>query len=551
MSAAGAMLLPTLAVLLPAAAALLFAVGPSTANREQGSAPWRRALLAFAPMPLLLAGATGAGEASFPHLLFGFGLAVDAVNQPLLLLAGLGWSIAGAHAGDTVGERARSFGFFWMATLAGQALALLGTDLATFYLGYVAMTLAAYGLVVHARSEEAWRAGRVYLVLAFAGEALVLSGLLTIGATHGNAAFAVLAREPVASLPALMMCAGFAVKLGAVPLHVWLPLAHPVAPVPASAVLSGVLVKAGLLGMLRFAPPAPDWSGAIVAAGLFCAAYGAIAGLAQARLKTVLAYSTISQMGLAIAGIGAWLAAGLGREAALAALGLFALHHGLNKIALFLAAGHSLNSPLAHAAFLLPAAALAGLPPASGHLAKIALKDALDAAGLHPWAASLALSSALTTALMLHAWRLAAARNDGSERIHPAWALAVLAGVALPWLWAARAPMPALWSAAILWSAIWPLLLGAALFVGLRRLRRRPGSVVPEGDVVVWYEAAARSVLRAGARAGEAWTAFSPRAPDLWPSVQHLRSAEVALARLPIAGLCLLGVLLLLWALLG
>src|SRR5690606_31512805 len=105
-----------------------------------------------------------------------------------------------------------------------------------------------------------------------------------------------------ARLAGTLLLTGFAVKIGVVPLHIWLPLAHPVAPVPASAILSGVLVKAGLLGALRTVPEeAFGSSGAttvLLALGLVTALYGVVAGLGQARLKTVLAYSTVSQMGL-------------------------------------------------------------------------------------------------------------------------------------------------------------------------------------------------------------------------------------------------------------
>jgi len=112
-----------------------------------------------------------------------------------------------------------------------------------------------------------------------------------------------------------------------VPLHVWLPVAHPVAPVPASAVLSGVLVKLGLLGMMRVLPEGSLAPATLVFfLGLATSAYGALAGLGQTRLKTVLAYSTVSQMGLLFAGFAALQAAGGGT----AVLGLLALHHGLN-----------------------------------------------------------------------------------------------------------------------------------------------------------------------------------------------------------------------------
>lgn len=500
-----------------------------------------------AALPLLALGALGEGALLAPEWLLGSALGVDAVNRPLLLLAGAGWMLGGHSVEAWVRERAGAFHAAWCLVLLGQALVLLAADMASFYLGYVLMTLAAYALVVHARGEEAMRAGRVYLVLALAGEAMLLSGLLLLGAAHGNAGFEGLhVLPPVAWAPGLLL-AGFAVKLGVVPLHVWLPLAHPVAPVPASAVLSGLLVKAGLLGVLRFVPghalPGPEW---LLAVGLGTAVYGAVVGLAQARLKTVLAYSTISQMGLAVAGLAA-LAAGA-EGMAIAALGLFALHHGLNKIALFLAAGHRLGSRLAQLAFLLPAASLAGLPWSSGALAKSALKQGLEAGGLSPWALGFSLSSVLTTVLLLHAWTLAQAARQGRDSPHPAWMLAVGAGLVLPWAWFLSQGTHGPGLGHVL-DATWPALAGASLWWLLRG--RLGAQRLPEGDLVVLGEAGIRRLAPRFARPVDAWLRWSPSVPDPWPSAERLARLEIALARLPVAGLCLLALVLGIWWLLA
>lgn len=511
----------------------------------------RRVAMVIAPLPMALASLLDGARLSLPQLLLGLDFGVDAVNRPLLLLAGVGWSLAGAYAAEAIKEHRRGFCAFWLLTLAGSAMALLAADVVSFYLGYVMMTLAAYGLIVHARSAQAWRAGRIYLVLAVLGEALILAGLLLLGAAYGNVAFAALVDLAPVPLASGLLLLGFAVKLGAVPLHVWLPLAHPVAPVPASAVLSGLLVKAGLLGMLRFVPsPGLPPTDVLIALGLFTAAYGALVGLTQTRLKTVLAYSTISQMGLALVGLGA-VAAGAGPDAAIAAIGLFALHHGLNKIALFLGAGHRLGGPLAQLAFLLPAAALAGLPFTSGALAKSALKDALQIAGADAWTAGLGLSSVLTALLLIHAWRLACRQSGKSTRIHPAWAGAVAAGMVLPWAWAWRAELLPPLSWAGVWDGLWPLALALTIDAAWRHWRKRPVLRVPEGDAVVLLEAAAARGLRLAVRIAEPWMAWSPRLPAPWPSVARLRQLEIATAQLPIAGLGLLGLLLLLWLALG
>jgi formate hydrogenlyase subunit 3/multisubunit Na+/H+ antiporter MnhD subunit len=170
--------------------------------------------------------------------------------------------------------------------------------------------------------------------------------------------------------------------MGLLPLHVWLPLAHPAAPMPASAVLSGVIVKAGVIGLIRFLPvePAlPDWGAVLAAAGLLTAYWGVAIGLTQRNPKTVLAYSTVSQMGLVAAVLGMGLLAGGGAGTA----GTFyAAHHVLAKGALFLAVGVVAATGAGRLwPVLLPAAVLAlgfgGLPLTGGYVAKLAVKDTL------------------------------------------------------------------------------------------------------------------------------------------------------------------------------
>jgi formate hydrogenlyase subunit 3/multisubunit Na+/H+ antiporter MnhD subunit len=177
---------------------------------------------------------------------------------------------------------------------------------------------------------------------------------------------------------------GFGVKAGVLPLHFWLPLAHPVAPVPASAVLSGAMIKAGLLGWLHFLPLGhaefPGWGLFCIAAGMAAALGAVVVGCMQNDPKTLLAYSSVSQMGVMtlILGIGltnpgAWLAA-------LPVLLLYALNHALAKGALFFGTGvaHSTGGGgrrWVMAGLALPALALAGAPWTGGSMTKYAIKD--------------------------------------------------------------------------------------------------------------------------------------------------------------------------------
>ncbi|QIB65031.1 complex I subunit 5 family protein [Kineobactrum salinum] len=361
-------------------------------------AGWHRALrigLPLLPLPALLLCSGGHWQLELPWLLLGGQWALDELRCMFLLLTALLWGVAGLYAAAYMGsEQLRRFCVFWGLTLAGNLGLVLAADIASFYTFFSLMTVAAYGLVVHTGTERALRAGRVYLVMALVGEMVLLAGLLLAAETADSMLLhripEAVAQAPWRDLICGLLITGFGVKVGLPLLHFWLPLAHPVAPTPASAVLSGAMIKAGLLGWLLTLPlgvvALPDWSLLLLVAGFTASLGAAVIGVFQHDPKTVLAYSSISQMGLATL----MVAAGLGdpgRQALLlSATALFALHHGLAKGALFLATGLSLpqRRPARVGLWLLialPGLSLAGLPWTSGELAKAAVKGVLLADG--------------------------------------------------------------------------------------------------------------------------------------------------------------------------
>ncbi len=471
-----------LALLLPLAVAALPIVRP-----------WRDAALALlplAPLPALAAALvvpTGITLA-LPDLLLGAAIGIDGEAPLFLLLAALLWSAAGLYASTALAEDERRGGFaaFWCLTLAGNLGVFLAQDVATFYVAFAMVSLGAYPLVVHDRSAEAIAAGRVYITLAVLGEVLLLAGLLL--ATTGADSLAI--ADVRASLPAApdaawiagLLVAGFGIKAGLVPMHIWLPLAHPVAPTPASAVLSGAIVKAGIVGLMQFLPLGSGldlWPEALVVMGLVTAYYGVLVGLTQRRPKTILAYSTLSQMGLVVALLGSGLAAGPDAVApgiVLAAAAFYALHHGLAKGALFLATGVAAKAgrdtlPWVMAGAALMALAIAGLPFTGGALAKLALKEAFAPGP----ALTFATFSAIGTTLLLGRFVLELARTgkDAESATPPAgslvpWLAVTLAALVLPWLVLAGTtgldPAAAL-AADKLWDAAWPILASAGVVV--------------------------------------------------------------------------------------
>ena len=537
-----------LAVLMPLTLMLLFPAPDRFRRIAIRLTPWSGTLLIW---PLL-----AQPSVSFTAPLLGISLGVDAVNRPLILLTALAWNLSAWFAWNTIEHDRRWFWSGWLGALTGMTLLLLAGDIASFYIGYALLSLSAYLLITHEHNPQAWRAARIYLVMAFVGEAAILTGLLLLAGHLGNASFAELAEHTtvLGDSPARwFLLAGFAVKMGILPLHIWLPLAHPVAPVPASAVLSGVIVKAGLLGWLRFVPGIADdpaWIGwLLLGLGLTTAFLGVIIGLFQERIKTVLAYSTISQMGLILAAFALTFIAPEQRPALLAVIGLMALHHGLNKAALFLACGSSLTiGRLARLLFILPALALAAFPLTSGYLAKTALKDALPPALAGSWLVTLlALSSTATALLLWQAWRLALGTRTRNPSLQPAWLLAVVAGLIVPWGWAMIHGLVQPPRSYQLWSALWPLLLAGLLVLVQRWLRWSPPWNIPEGDLLVGLEALARGLPGLTA----AGAAKQPSASGLnrrWGRIQRwYERGQRSIQATGLAALLLIGLLWLLF----
>lgn len=535
MSAAGLLL----------AACLLLPLGMAAFCLSRPFRAWVPGLLWLAPIPAMAAAwfLPAGTAASFP-VPFRMTLALDQPGAILLGGAAFLWSAAGAYAASYLRARPglTAFSVWWLLTLAGSLGVLIVSDIASFYLLFTLASLSAYGLVAHEKTAAAERAGRVYMVLALLGEAFILFGFVMLAA--GNPDPNPLIRDAVATLPGsgmrdgvvLMLILGFALKMGLLPLHVWLPLAHPAAPMPASAVLSGVLVKAGVIGLIRFLPfesALPFWGGLLAVAGILTAYGGAALGIAQQRPKTILAYSTVSQMGLVAALMGAGLAAGDASAPGLAAY--YGVHHTLVKGALFLAVGVAMASggarrrPVLLLTGLL-ALSLAGLPLTSGALAKLAVKPMLGYGAL---SVAVSLAAAGSTMLMLHfiavLGRETAGKPDTAApegEVMPFLAVAI-ASLAIPWwLYPALSgdPYPSIWALGSLWKLLWPMLLGAAIFVFAGRFESLAGRV-PEGDILVLAERQA------------------PRFARLPAAIERLDSG---LRLWPVAGLVLIGLVILL-----
>jgi len=467
-------------------------------------------LTPWAPIPALaLAFAVPSGASvHLDWLLLGTSLGVTEFTRVFLLFTAALWLGAGIHArGYLKDDPHRSrFELLWLLTLTGNLLLVLALDVVSFYAGFALMTFAAFGLVVHTGKPRARRAGRVYLVMAVLGEGLILAGILLAVGEAAAPALPLLADLPAVVAESIrrdlliaLFFFGFGIKAGLPLLHLWLPLAHPVAPVPASAVLSGAMIKAGLLGWLHFLPiglvSLPGWSALAIVAGLLAAFGAAFIGLHQHQPKTVLAYSSISQMGLITVGVGMALQEPALAPLLVAAVTVYALHHAMAKGALFLSvaiARHPgpLQGALLWLLMALPALALAGVLT-SGLVAKPGLKAVFDTAVTLPawWnhlPRLLELAAVGTTLILGRFLWLLRSESEGDRAplsVWLGWGLVLAAGPALiflPEYWGMTARSPVTGDD---WIRLgWPVLAGALLtLVGIRWLRPWP---IPPGDLL-------------------------------------------------------------------
>jgi hydrogenase-4 component B len=372
---------------------------------------------------------------------------LDALSAFFLVVVNLGGGAASLYAlgfgrHETAPQRVLPF---YPLFLAGMTLVVVADDAFTFLFSWEFMSLSSWALVMaHDHVRENLRAGYVYLVMASFG---TLALLLAFGLLAGSGeAFAFDAIRGEHSSPALLalvlilVLIGTGSKAGLVPLHAWLPLAHPAAPSHVSGLLSGVMTKVAVYAFVRIVFDLLGgavwwWSLVVLAlAGVTCV-MGVLYALMQHDLKRLLAYHTVENIGIIFIGLGLALgfqAYGLGWAAALAftAALLHVLNHSLFKNLLFLGSGAVLTAtgernmehlgglihcmPLTAFAFLVGCVAISALPPLNGFVSEwLTFQAILQSPQLPSWGlkflipavgALLALSAALAAACFVKAF---------------------------------------------------------------------------------------------------------------------------------------------------
>jgi hydrogenase-4 component B len=372
---------------------------------------------------------------------------LDSLTAFFLAVVNLGGATASLYAlgyGRHEHAPARVLPFF-AAFLAGMNLVPLANDAFTFLFSWEFMSLASWALVMaeHRRTGNA-TAGYVYLLMASFGTlALILAFGLLAGPAGGYEFAAMRTAAPSALMSAAILALallGTGSKAGVVPLHAWLPLAHPAAPSHVSALMSGVMTKVAVYGFVRIVFDllgTPEWWwGAVVAlAGGVTAVIGVLHALMEQDLKRVLAYSTVENLGIVFAGLGLALAFEANHMQVAAALALTAalLHvfnHSLFKSLLFFGAGAVLTAtgardmerlgglihrmPKTAFVFLVGSAAISALPPFNGFVSEwLTFQAILLSPALPQWllkflvpavGALLALAAALAAACFVKAF---------------------------------------------------------------------------------------------------------------------------------------------------
>jgi len=374
-------------------------------------------------------------------------LRIDALAAFFLVVVNLGGAMASLFAlgyGRHEESPQRVLPFY-PAYLAAMNLVVLAADAFTFLVSWEFMSLTSWALVIaHHRDRENLRAGYVYLLMASFGTLALLLAFGLLAGPDGNYAFdAIRATHASAGLAALVLIlavVGAGSKAGVVPLHAWLPLAHPAAPSHVSALMSGVMTKVAVYGFVRIVfdllgPPDWWWSMVVLAVGGITAVMGVLYALMQHDLKRLLAYHTVENIGIIYIGLGlalAFKANGMAVAAALAlTAGLFhVFNHSVFKSLLFFGAGSVLNAtgerdmehlgglihrmPQTAFVFLVGCVAISALPPLNGFVSEwltfqaILLSPQLPSWGLKflvpAVGALLALSAALAAACFVKAF---------------------------------------------------------------------------------------------------------------------------------------------------
>jgi multicomponent Na+:H+ antiporter subunit D len=342
------------------------------------------------------------------------------VVAALMLLAVLVFAI-----GEPGAERNHvGFQSVYLVLAAGVSLAFLTADLFDLFVAFEMMLTASYVLLTLGGTREQIRAGMTYVVISLLASTLFVVALALLYSATGTLNMAALARQ-IGELPhslqsafAVLLVVVFGIKAALFPLFFWLPDSYPTAPGPITAVFAGLLTKVGIYAIIRsqtlFFPPDSRPATLLLVLAAATMIIGVLGAIAQDDVKRILSFDIVSQVGYMVMGLALFTVAGV------AGAIFFIVQHNIENTRLFLAAGLNEHvggssrlsrlegmvrtAPLLAVLFLLPALSLAGIPPLSGFVGKLALVEAGLASDEYAVVAVSLLVSLLTLFVMVKIW---------------------------------------------------------------------------------------------------------------------------------------------------
>lgn len=478
-------MLAALAILLAGSLVCLFAGRDDAAVSRLGaiSSAIAAVMAAFCAGAVLVSGTEVSLRLPWPVPLGSFYVAMDPLSAFFILTIALVCALAAIYGASYLeSHRGRknlgAAWFFFNILFASMLLVVISRNGILFLVAWELMSLSSFFLVMFEHEKaEVREAGWVYLVAAHVGQICLMFLFMLLGDGKSNLDFDQFT-APVGAAAGgalfILAVAGFGAKAGFLPLHVWLPDAHPAAPSHVSAVMSGVMIKMGIYGLVRIVsmlgnPPA-WWGWSLLGIGALSGIAGILFALAQRDIKRLLAYCSVENVGIITMGLGLWLLGASLNHPALAALALMGallhvLNHSIYKSLLFFGAGavaHATGTrdmdrlgglqksmPGTAAMVAIGAAAICGLPPFNGFISEFLMYLGVFGVLATPGSAGGALAGGLIAlAAMVMMGGLAAAcftklfgmvflgvsRSPGASESHEApkpmlFAMTVLAGL--------------------------------------------------------------------------------------------------------------------------
>lgn len=355
-------------------------------------------------LPVIFGGEIATFTAAGPFDFAAFVVRMDMLGAFMVFVISLLVSVCAlyslAYVQEYKGRGAWSMGFFMNLFIASMVGLVVMDNAFYFIILFEMMSLASWFLVIADQDDESIHAGLLYFFIAHAGSVLIMIAFFLMWRESGSLdfdSFRQLSLSPaMASVVFLLGFFGFGAKAGMLPLHSWLPKAHPAAPSHASALMSGVMVKIGIFGIIKVGidllGATEMWWGIVVLAfGAVSSVLGVMYALAEHDLKRLLAWHTVENIGIILMGVGVGMVGMATDHPIIAALGLLgALYHLLNhavfKGLLFLGAGAIINQihtrdmdkmgglaklmPYTATAFLIGCMAISALPPLNGFVSE-------------------------------------------------------------------------------------------------------------------------------------------------------------------------------------